>query len=419
MDYNPSHTEQIVPEIKYNSTLRTITVVLVSLVVGIQIGRTPASSLSIGVSHITSSTVVNLYSVQPKEGVDFTEFWQVWNTVKERYVHQPVTDRELFYGAMQGMVQGLGDPYSVYFPPKDASDFKQDLSGQFEGIGAQIGIKDKQLIVIAPLPQSPAEKAGIKNGDYIMKIDAKDTANMSLDEAVSLIRGKHGTTVTLSIFRLSDKRLQDIVVERQVISVPTVSFEMKPGSVAYVRINFFNQDTNKEFSDVVQTIIDKKVRGIILDMRSNPGGYLESAVDIASEWIVAGPIVRERDSANHEVVHATRGTHRLLGIPTVVLVDGGSASASEIVAGALQDADVATVVGQKTFGKGSVQDFMDLPDGSALKITIAKWLTPHNREINEKGIEPDLVVDPMFSSPTSTQDLGIEKALSVLSSSRL
>jgi carboxyl-terminal processing protease len=169
----------------------------------------------------------------------------------------------------------------------------------------------------------------------------------------------------------------------------------------------------------VQTIIDKKVRGIILDMRSNPGGYLESAVDIASEWIVAGPIVRERDSANHEVVHATRGTHRLLGIPTVVLVDGGSASASEIVAGALQDADVATVVGQKTFGKGSVQDFMDLPDGSALKITIAKWLTPHNREINEKGIEPDLVVDPMFTSPTSTQDLGIEKALSVLSSSRL
>ncbi len=369
--------------------------------------------------NVNITAVTDLYGKTRSDKVSFNEFWNVWNQVKSKYVDQPADEVKMFYGAIEGMVAGLGDPYSMYFPPVKAKEFTTQLAGEFSGIGAEIGKKGDTLVVIAPLPKSPAEAAGLKSGDKIFAIDGQNTIGLAVDEAAAKIRGEKGSVVTLTLSHAGKTNVFDVKIIRDTITVPTVISEMKKNNIAYIRIAVFNKDTWNDFDNAVSKMLEKKPKGLVLDVRSNPGGYLDSAIQIASEWVESGTIVRERFSSGQAQEHATIGTHRLAHMPTVVLVDGGSASASEILAGALQDYKKATLVGQKTFGKGSVQSFDVLPDGSALKITIAKWFTPNDRQIHEKGIEPDFVIVEPEQTPTSTPksdvDMALDKALEILS----
>lgn len=370
---------------------------------------------------IEISKVLNLYSSTMGDSVDFRQFWKTWDMVKERYVDQPVSDVDLYYGAMQGLVTGLGDPYSQYFPPKEAKEFVESLTGEFDGIGAEIGKRDGQLTVIAPIPNSPAERAGVKTGDIIFFIDEEDASPLSIDEAVAKIRGRKGTEVTLTLASKDDTQVRDVVIVRDKIVVPTIVSEMKEGNIGYVRMSSFGDDTTAEFKKALDGLLTKNPVGIILDLRSNPGGYLETAVDIASFWIESGPVVLEgSEKTGRQPLFAKGKTHALSKVPTVVLIDGGSASASEIIAGALQDTKKATIVGQTSYGKGSVQDVQPLLDGSAIKLTIARWYTPNGRQIDKEGIVPDVVVSEMVTTTPKTNgeveliDLGLKKALEIL-----
>lgn len=399
-------------------------VIALALISGMLLGRffTLRSALFNEDGKVEITKVLDLYSKTKSSGVSFDQFWEVWNMVKEDYVDKPVDDTKLFYGAIEGMVAGLGDQNSVYFSPEKAEEFARDLSGEFEGIGAEIGLRDGQLLVVAPLPDSPAEKAGLRVGDKILKIDDQDVFGLSVDEAVAKIRGKEGTTVKLSVIHNDSENIEDIIVTREVINVPTTEWKMMENNIAYLRINYFNEDTWGEFDQAVKEMLLKNPKGLILDLRSNPGGYLETSIDVASEWVDDGFIVSEKFNDGTENKYESRGTHRLAGMKTVVLIDGGSASGSEIVAGALQDYKFATLVGETSYGKGSVQDFQVLSDGSALKLTVARWYTPLDRQIDKKGIEPDVVLENMYSDVSVDEkngevnytDLGIEKALEIL-----
>ncbi len=359
--------------------------------------------------------VVNLdRSRNNSADVDFNQFWEVWDLVKQQYVKQPVKDTDLFYGAMQGMVAGLGDPYSEYFPPQAADEFSRNLAGEFSGIGAEIGVKNNQLVIVAPISDTPADRAGLRPGDKILAIDKRSTFGMDVTTAVVNIRGPATSSVELSIIRSGWEKPRDFVIHRANINVPSVIFSMKPGNVAYLRVRQFNEDTTPQFDKAIREIQAKKASGLILDLRSNPGGYLDAAVTMASEWIGEGTIVSERFSNGSENAHASVGLHRLQNMKTMVLVNKGSASASEIVAGALQDTKSATIIGETTFGKGSVQDFQNLPDGSAIKVTVAEWYTPGGHNFNEKGITPDVVVKEDFDKEEVGEDVMVDKAFELL-----
>ncbi len=361
------------------------------------------------------SKVINFNrSVSRSDSIDFSQFWDVWDRIKEKYVYKDVKDADLFYGAIEGLVYSLGDPYSVYMVPKTAEEFAKDLSGEFEGIGAEIGIKNGQLTVVSPLADSPAEHAGLRAGDKIMAIDKENTFGMDVNMAVSKIRGEAGTEVTLLVTRNGAGKAFDIVIMRAKINVPSVTFEWKGDKIAYIRILQFNEDTDVIFDRFAQKLVDENAKGIILDMRNNPGGFLDAAVNMASEWVDEGMIVSEKSDTGYSRDHETIGEHRLSGIKTVVLVNGGSASASEIVAGALKDHGLADVIGEKTFGKGSVQDFETFPDGSALKLTVAEWYTPLGKNINKEGILPDVEIKQDWENEKVGEDVMLDRAIDII-----
>ncbi|RJR31060.1 S41 family peptidase [Candidatus Parcubacteria bacterium] len=351
---------------------------------------------------------------QNNDKIDFDLFWETWNYVKENSVKGDISDKQLFYGALEGIVASIKDPYSIFLEPETAEKFDDELSGSFEGIGAEIGIKKNQLTVIAPLPGTPAQKAGLMAGDFILSIDGTDTSGIALDFAVSKIRGPKGTEVTLMIFREGGEEPFEVKIVRDKIDIVSVRWEMKSGDVAYIELMYFNGDTLEEFNKIVSRIIDLKPEAVILDLRNNPGGYLQTAVEVAGAWIEKDVVVYEKGRDETKFSHKANGKARFKNLPTVVLINGGSASGSEIVAGALQDYKVATLVGETSFGKGSVQDLVKLSDGSSIKLTVAEWYTPSGRNINQEGIEPDIAVELTKDDYDNDRDPQLDKALEIL-----
>lgn len=363
-----------------------------------------------------------------KTNVDFKEFWDLWQLLKSKYYKQPLDEQKMFYGAMEGLAASTGDPYTVFFEPQVAEEFAESLNGKFEGIGAEIGIKGGQLQIVAPLPDSPAAKAGLLAGDAILSIDATSTESMSVERAVSLIRGKKGTEVKLEIGRIKISKTKegketreakklDVTIVRDTIVVKSVRTKFLRDGIALVEITNFNSDTSKEFSKAVDEVLAHDTKGVIIDLRNNPGGFLDRATAVAGEWVGDQIVVTERrQGVTVDEFHGT-GRGRLKGMPTILLVNQGSASASEIVAGALQDYGAGKLVGMKTYGKGSVQDYTELANGTAVKITVAEWLTPKGRFINEIGIEPDVEVDRTEEDYNAERDPQLEKALELLTGS--
>jgi carboxyl-terminal processing protease len=348
------------------------------------------------------------------KNLDADLFRQVWNITKSYYVKQPVSDENLFYGSLEGMVGALKDPYSTFFDPDTAKKFNTEITGKFEGIGIEIGIKNNQLLVIAPLPNTPAVKAGLKAGDKILTIDGHDTSGMSVDQAANLIRGKKGTKVTLAIWREGWEKSKDVSIIRDRIEVPTIKWEMKKSDIAYLNISHFNSETLSDLSKAVREILKKNPQKIILDLRNDPGGYLDVAVDSAGLWLPNQLITYSKDAKGEVKNFSANGQGEFSKLKTVVLVNRGSASGAEILAGALQDYQKATLVGEKTFGKGSIQELIDLAGGSAVKITTAYWYTPKGRQINDTGIEPDIKIESTNEDYNQNRDPQLDKAIELL-----
>ncbi len=348
-----------------------------------------------------------------KKDVDFSLYWSTWNLLKQGSYFKDTPETKLFYGSLQGMVAALGDPYSVFLTPTDATQFSQDLKGNFEGIGAEISVRNNRLIIVSPLDDSPALKAGLKPKDWIVKINSTSTEGMSSNEAVALIRGKAGTNVKLTIYREGISGTKEIEITRAPITVKSLSWEyVDAGRTAHIKVRQFNDDTMPLFDQAINALTKKSgVHSIILDLRGNPGGYLDSAVKMAGEWNGDSVVVSEKDRNGNANSHIAYKTARLAAYKTVVLVDGGSASASEIVSGALKDWGKAKIVGVKTFGKGSVQELDNLPDGSQVKLTIAKWFTPKGANIDEQGIEPDVKVELTDADYNNDKDPQLDKAI--------
>lgn len=341
---------------------------------------------------------------------DFNLYFEVWNDLKTNHVDKnKLKDKELFYGSLEGLAAATGDPYTTFMDPELSAEFYEDLSGTFEGIGAEIGLRDEIITIVAPLDGMPAQKAGLRAGDKIYAINGESALGLNVNAAVKKIRGEKGSEVTLTIIRDGAKPV-DIKVVRDKIVVASVSSELKDNGIYYIKVSNFNDDTEDLFNKTVSDILLKSPKGIVLDLRNNPGGYLDTAISMSSEWIKEGPIVAEQFGENKRAEHFASGKARLASFKTVVLINEGSASASEIVAGALRDYKKATVIGKQSFGKGSVQTVEDLSDGSSLKITVAKWLTPAGDYIHDKGIAPQIEVDLSEEDYNNKRDPQLERA---------
>ena len=362
--------------------------------------------------------IQNLEQGKPQT-VDFSLFWDVWSEVQDKFVNRSKLDfQKMVYGAISGMLASLGDPYTVFMNPEDNKSFSQGMQGNLEGIGAEVGTRKDILTIISPLENSPAQRAGLKPGDKILKIDDKITAGMTVEEGVSLIRGPKGTEVRLTIGRDGWSSTQEFKIVREVINIPIVKLEMKSvgdKTIAHLTIYQFTENAETEFIKAAQQILTSDVKGIVLDVRSNPGGYLESAVDIASWFLAKDKLVVVEDYGNgKKIEHKSTGINKLGSYPLVVLIDQGSASASEILAGALRDDQGVKLVGEKSFGKGSVQQLEQLAGGTSLKITVAKWLTPSGHSIMEEGLEPDVKIELTKDDIENTRDPQLDKALEML-----
>jgi len=348
--------------------------------------------------------------------VDFNIFWDVWKKLEEKYVDRAdLNKQDMVYGAIEGLVRSTGDPYSSFFKPESAKIFKEDISGSFSGIGAEIGFRKELLTIISPLKGSPAEKAGIKTGDIIVKVDGKETASWSIEEAVSHIRGERGTDVTLTIARDGLKDFKDIAITRDTIQVPTIDYEMKDGNIGYIKLYNFTGDASYSFRAAAQELAQKGAQKFIVDLRGNPGGFLDAAIETASLVVPKGEIISTERFGNGEEdnVYRSKGYGTLEGKPLVVLINEGSASASEIFAGAVKGKDKVKVLGDKSFGKGSVQEVVDVTDNTFLKVTIAKWLTPDGSSIQGNGITPDIEIS---DNPDTEKDEQLDKAIETVKS---
>lgn len=367
------------------------------------------------ISHSVSAagiTVVSVNTTKAPTGVDEAQLWTAWNFLEKNYVptHSSSTiptQTERLYGAIKGLTDSYGDPYTVFMPPVQAQIFNEDISGAFEGVGMELGTKDGVITVVAPLKESPAEKAGMRSGDKILAIDGKLTDGMAVDAAIKLIRGKKGTTVSLKIGREGSKEALTISITRDVISIPVLRSH-KEGDTFVIELYSFSANSTDLFRTALRDFFQSGSTKLILDLRGNPGGYLEAAVDMASFFLPVGDIVVSEDFKGKQepVMHRSAGYNVFANkkLSMVILIDQGSASASEILAGALQQHNVAKLIGTRSFGKGSVQQLLDLGGGAQLKITIARWLTPNGNSISDGGLTPDIKADRTIEDIKANKD---------------
>lgn len=409
------------PKINFVSLFFTLSLIIFLFGTGMKFGEYKAR-LALFQSPALSSIQSGLTSDQKEKikNIDFSLFWTAWDTVQEKFVDKTKLDpQKMYYGAIKGMVASLEDPYTFFLSPNENKEAKDDLGGIFEGIGAQLGLKDGAIVVIAPMKNSPAERAGILSGDIIMKVNNESTETWALPFAVSKIRGPKGTQVTLTLLRRTKELTVDI--KRDNIQVDSVELTYEK-NIALLKLNKFGDDTTAEWKNAVNTISKKynarEIKGMVLDLRDNPGGYLEGSVFVASEFLLKGKIIVTQEyktgpSKKYEVNHVGK----LLTIPLVVLINKGSASASEIVAGALHDHGRAKLVGEQSFGKGSVQEAVDLERGAGIHVTIAKWILPNGQWINHTGVKPDVIIENNYTEGntlTKEQDLQLEKAIEIV-----
>ena len=373
---------------------------------------------------IDKITTISNKDVPANITADFGPFWKVWNTINEKFPNSSkIVDQERVYGAISGLVSSLNDPYSVFFKPDDAKMFEDDIAGSFSGIGMEVGIKDKVLTVIAPLKNTPSYDAGIKSGDKILKIDKTVTSDLSIEEAVRIIRGDKGTTVALTIFRDGEKEPREIKVVRNIINVPTLDTELRKDGIFVIKLYSFSADSANLFRKAMKKFYESGSDKMLLDLRGNPGGYLDAAVDMASWFLPSGKIIVSEDYGNN----TTQKNYRSAGyniftdkLKFVILIDSGSASASEILAGAMQDYGKAKLVGIQSYGKGCVQEVVNITPDTILKVTVANWLTPNGSSITEKGLTPDYKVEftskniNTDSSTEAEQDPQMDKAVELL-----
>ncbi|MES2088188.1 MAG: S41 family peptidase [Patescibacteria group bacterium] len=389
---------------------------------------------------IEKVTTLDNKEVGKNEKVDFSAFWKTWNVLNEKFVSSASTtlDQDKVWGAIEGLTASLKDPYTVFFSPENSKEFASEISGNFEGVGMEVGIRDGILAVITPLKGSPAEKAGMLPGDKIIKIDSTSTEGLKVEEAVRLIHGKKDTQVVLTVIRDEKKGPIEIKITRGVIAIPTIDTEVrtstssksgtttasKPTSlqengVFVIRLYSFSQTAPDLFRNALREFVQSGSDKLILDLRGNPGGYLSAAVDMASWFLPAGKIIVTEDFGKNQVPNVYRSRADSSGIFSdklkfAVLVNGGSASASEILAGALQEYGVAKLVGSTTYGKGSVQELVDITPDTSLKVTVARWLTPKGKSISLKGITPDVKVDITEGDVQKGRDPQMEAAYKLL-----
>ncbi len=391
-----------------------LAILLIALffVLGIYIGdrNRPAIDKVIGVSN---------KEPQVSTQADFSPFWKVWNIMNDKSpVSASISDQDKVYGAVSGLVGSLNDPYSEFFSPKQTKSFEAEISGNFDGVGMEVGIKNNVLTVISPLKDTPAYRAGIKPGDEILKIDSAVTSNLSIDDAINMMRGTKGTSVTLTIFRAGEPQPRQVVIVRDTIDIPTLDTNARKDGIFVISLYSFDANSASLFRGAMQQFVASGDNKLMLDLRGNPGGYLDAAVDMASWFLPSGKTIVTEDYGSKQApdVFRSKGYNIFAGknLKFVILIDGGSASASEILSGAMQDNGIAKLVGMQSFGKGSVQEVVNVTPDTILKITVAKWLTPKGISISEKGLTPDYVVPVTQKDLDAKIDPQMNKAVELL-----
>lgn len=390
---------------------------LVIVVAAYQLGQRNAEN----VSSTSVTGLINQEEGMPSD-IDFAPFWKAWNLINEKYVaasttKEQVEPQEKVWGAIQGLASSLGDPYTVFFPPIESELFESDIRGNFEGVGMEILAQDGVITVIAPLKGSPAERAGMQAGDKIISIDDKPTSALTTEGAVQVIRGPRGTKVSLTVFREGVTEPFEVSITRDVIDIPVIATESLPGGIFKIELYSFSANSPNLFRSALREFILSGNDKLILDLRGNPGGYLEAAIDMASWFLPPSAVVVSEDFGGRQAdkSYRSRGYDIFTEeLDFVILVDRGSASASEILAGALQEQHKAIIIGDQTFGKGSVQELIDITPETSLKVTVARWLTPNGNSISEKGITPDFLVQTTVEDRSLGRDPQLQKAIQVL-----
>lgn len=397
--------------------------VLLAVICVVLLGGAFFAGISVGEKRVNPITQISLQNKETGKpvGVDFAPFWKAWSVINEKFVPATTTgtttDQQKVWGAIEGLARSLKDPYTVFFPPVESEIFESDVRGNFEGVGMEVGVQDGVLTVIAPLKGTPAYNAGIKSGDKIIKIGDRSTYNLTTEESVSLIRGKKGTAVVFTVVRSGTKEPIEISVVRDVINIPTINTALRPDGIFVIELYNFSAVSPDLFRKALREFIEARTDKLLLDLRGNPGGYLEAAIDMASWFLPSGKIVVREDfgAKQEEVVYRSRGYDIFNDkLKFVILVDGGSASASEILAGALKEHKVAKLVGDKTFGKGSVQELVKITPETSLKVTIARWLTPDGVSISASGVTPDIEVKMTKEDVAKAKDPQKDKAVETL-----
>lgn len=401
---------------KINFFFLIVVLCFMSLGVGYFFGK---RGLEVEIKNIPANLEITNKYPNYNTPANFDMFWVVWKDLNTKFVDKPLDSQQLIYGAIKGMVEASGDPYTRYLDPTENKSNDEILQGSYQGIGAELTLKDDLVTVVSPFDGSPAKTAGIRPGDIIVAVDKESVMDLTLTEVVKKIKGPKGSEVVLSISRNREKPF-DVKIVRDSITLDSVKTEWKSDDTLYIRLSRFAETTNSEWDTVINraTVEKSGFKNIILDLRQNPGGYLNSAVHVASDFIKGTAVIEKFYDGTEKKIDTTKSgafeTPLLSGKKLVILIDGGSASASEILAGTLKEKANAYLIGEKTFGKGTVQEPIDYSDGSGLNVTIAKWLTPNKFSVNKVGLEPDMVVEMTDEDYTEKKDPQLDAALNYL-----